>query len=577
MKKISLSVLAIILALLTAASLAGCHGSGREPADSTVETTGAPVTFTFNDQYTVIRPDEDDTEEIEALSLFRAGIRSACGISLSPNTDFVMRGTDMVPGEFEILIGATNRESSQKALGELSCLDWVYRVDSTGVITICGGSPEATINAVRAFLFDIFGYEKDVSDGSPAELTVGTERVYRHKYDFADLTLGGVPINEYTVVRTTSVASARKLAKSFCHSIEKLTGKPMQLVTAAEFTGGRAIYFGTSGNSGKHFEDLPGSYGYIVREVENGIALDFSQQDTAAAASAAFASAYLPSDTSAGTDIALGKADIIRVDLPNTNGLVLKTEKSTKVADGIEYIEHIYRDENGKPVRAYILSVEKGAATLYTGTPRDGTELQGKVSNVANQMKAADSNGKKTIAGVNADFFDMGGTCLPRGLCIKNGELLTSAADRPWFGIRTDGSYVIGNAIGDYKSLNADNTILNAVGGSHILLKSGKIQSIPTNDFSTIRHPRTAVGYNTDGKVFLVVVDGRQPSTSNGASLADLAEIFFSLGCTDALNLDGGGSTTMILKDAAGNCITKNSPSDGSLRAVASTLLVCIP
>ena len=575
MKIRSLSAISLLLALLLTISLGGCNDKTAPPAETTAETTAAPVRFTIDEHYTIIRPDEDDEEEIQALKLFRDGIRSVYGLSLDPTTDFVMPGADMVPGNFEVLIGATNRESSKKAAAELSCLDWIYRIDSAGVITICGGSPEATGNAVRAFLSDMFGYEKDVSEGKPAELTVGTERIYRHSYRFESLSIGGVPIEEYTVVRTTSVASARKLAKSFCHSIERLTGKPMKTVTASEFTGGRAIYFGNSGNGGKHFRDLPGDYGYIIREVDGGIAIDFSMPDTGIAASEMFMSRYISGDCSGSADISLGKSDVISIKLPNTNGLVLKNEIRKPVAAGIEYVERIYRDENGKPVRAYILSVAKGAATLCTGTPRNGTELEGKVSNVSNQMKAADEGGKKTIAGINADFFDMGGTCLPRGLCIKDGKLLTGASDRPWFGIRADGSYVIGNGSGDFQKLNADGTIFNAVGGSHILLDSGKIQSIPSNDFSTIRHPRTAVGYDASGKVFLIVVDGRQPTVSNGASLADLAEIFFSLGCTDALNLDGGGSTTMILKDAAGNRVIKNSPSDGSLRAVSSTLLVC--
>lgn len=318
-------------------------------------------------------------------------------------------------------------------------------------------------------------------------------------------------------------------------------------------------------------------YGYLIRENGGDIAIDFMHIDAGLVALEKFTEAYLPEEPRGDVDIKLRGQDILGIRLENTNGLVLKNETHKTVAAGIEYSELIYRDANGKPVRAYVLSMEKGAGTLYTGTPSDGTVLQGKVSNVVNQMKAADANGKNTIAGINADFFDMGGTCLPRGLCVKNGTLLTPAASRPWFAVRADGSYVLGNGVSDYNKLNADGSILNAVGGSDILIMNGKVQSISTNDFSTIRHPRTAVGYDDSGKVYLLVVDGRQPSISNGASLADLAEIFISLGCTNAINLDGGGSTTMILKDEAGKYVTKNSPSDGSLRSVASTLLVCLP
>lgn len=75
--------------------------------------------------------------------------------------------------------------------------------------------------------------------------------------------------------------------------------------------------------------------------------------------------------------------------------------------------------------------------------------------------------------------------------------------------------------------------------------------------FSVTRHPRTAIGYNKDkSKLYLVTVDGRQKSSA-GMTLKELSEFMLYIGCYDALNLDGGGSTTMIIKDKI-----VNSPSD---------------
>ena len=84
----------------------------------------------------------------------------------------------------------------------------------------------------------------------------------------------------------------------------------------------------------------------------------------------------------------------------------------------------------------------------------------------------------------------------------------------------------------------------------------------------TERHPRTGIGYMQDNsKLFLVVVDGRT-TISEGMTFSELADFMIYLGCYQALNLDGGGSSTMV-----GNGDLKNSPSDGSERLVGSSLL----
>lgn len=91
-----------------------------------------------------------------------------------------------------------------------------------------------------------------------------------------------------------------------------------------------------------------------------------------------------------------------------------------------------------------------------------------------------------------------------------------------------------------------------------------------TKGFDTTRHPRTAVGINDQGNWIFVVVDGRQPGQSLGMTLDELTDLMLSLDCRYAINLDGGGSTTMYL-----NGSVVNSPSDvGGERPVADALLV---
>jgi hypothetical protein len=88
--------------------------------------------------------------------------------------------------------------------------------------------------------------------------------------------------------------------------------------------------------------------------------------------------------------------------------------------------------------------------------------------------------------------------------------------------------------------------------------------------FVNTQHPRTAVGFNEDStRVYFVTVDGRQSGFSVGMSLGELADFLISFGIAHAVNLDGGGSTTMVVHDQV-----VNSPSDpGGERSVANILI----
>tara|TARA_R110000868_G_scaffold410693_4_gene699811 strand:- start:46105 stop:47784 length:1680 start_codon:yes stop_codon:yes gene_type:complete len=84
--------------------------------------------------------------------------------------------------------------------------------------------------------------------------------------------------------------------------------------------------------------------------------------------------------------------------------------------------------------------------------------------------------------------------------------------------------------------------------------------------------PRTAAGYTNDGKAILMVIDGRQGSVSAGVSLNELAEIMISLGATEAINLDGGGSSQMVIGDSL-----INRPSGGTFQRSVATFLAVVP
>ncbi|WP_161808688.1 S-layer homology domain-containing protein [Alkalihalophilus marmarensis] len=110
------------------------------------------------------------------------------------------------------------------------------------------------------------------------------------------------------------------------------------------------------------------------------------------------------------------------------------------------------------------------------------------------------------------------------------------------------------------------------------LLRNGQVQ-ISMNDrspFAAYRAPRTAVGVSKDqSKLYFVTIDGRQPGYSDGATLPELANYMKSIGAHDAINLDGGGSTTMVARlPYAQQVTTINRPSDGNLRSIPTTLQI---
>lgn len=111
-----------------------------------------------------------------------------------------------------------------------------------------------------------------------------------------------------------------------------------------------------------------------------------------------------------------------------------------------------------------------------------------------------------------------------------------------------------------------------------LLLLDNKNTPIPADDFSQKRHPRTAVGKMADGSIMLLVVDGRSEESA-GMNLIELQQVMHWLGCVSALNLDGGGSSTMYIKGAPDNGVV-NYPSDNKKfdhegeREVANTILV---
>jgi Phosphodiester glycosidase len=115
---------------------------------------------------------------------------------------------------------------------------------------------------------------------------------------------------------------------------------------------------------------------------------------------------------------------------------------------------------------------------------------------------------------------------------------------------------------GTWPELNGAPT---AIGGGPAIVRDSRV--IERTD-ARVRHPRSAIGWNKDF-IFLVEVDGRQRDLSVGMTLRELATYLVKLGCTDAMNLDGGGSATCWVYGQV-----MNSPSEGEERGMGNSIVV---
>jgi exopolysaccharide biosynthesis protein len=117
----------------------------------------------------------------------------------------------------------------------------------------------------------------------------------------------------------------------------------------------------------------------------------------------------------------------------------------------------------------------------------------------------------------------------------------------------------------------------DVVSGAGLLIRDGvtisewlKTENLQPATFTDVRHPRTLVGIDRKGMLWLVTIDGRQPEYSVGMTFAELLTLCARLELTNALNLDGGGSTTMVVGGAV-----VNKPSDVTgPRAVSDAIVV---
>lgn len=231
-----------------------------------------------------------------------------------------------------------------------------------------------------------------------------------------------------------------------------------------------------------------------------------------------------------------------------SDDFAVKAQTERVLYEGVTLYEKTYVAAGYGEVEAYVLAIDAAAnvelkVSAGAWDETNNAENPAEAKTVANHFRAVKNAGYNVLAMINGGFFDLNNTksYVPYGVQIVDGEVKQAPStdnnySDNWFGMTTDGKYVISNAAGyaDYEG-----NVQQAVGGGKLLIVDG----VPV-DLTSDRAYRTAVGVNANGDLVMVAVAD--------ATYSDVCHIFVDMGLdiVTVLNLDGGGSTAMYVPGA---------------------------
>ena len=234
------------------------------------------------------------------------------------------------------------------------------------------------------------------------------------------------------------------------------------------------------------------------------------------------------------------------------------------VTNGLDYYQMRLQTDAGEKLDTYLLRTDMSKGLdIRVAISNETTPSEWYTQTLTQMARHIDSRNNPVYAMINADFCDNREPIRPRGPVHMNGEVWCATysldPDFPqqglsYVGVTEDGRMSIGTKA-EYEYVKG--SLKQCTGAGVVLIQNSNIIA-----WESARHPRTGIGYTPDNIVWMLAVDGRHKGTE-GMTYMEMASIFSSLGCEAAVNLDGGGSTEMIVRNPRTDIIEIcNWPSD---------------
>ena len=289
--------------------------------------------------------------------------------------------------------------------------------------------------------------------------------------------------------------------------------------------------------------------------------------------------------------VAYGYTGGLRLGAVSSGSHTVSSQKQYSILTGMTETDLVLKDKSGNRIEGHMMEIAPGAAVTakvsYPGYYKKGSTAESRKafadspvwSKKTTTGQAADFTavtGQPVLFAINTDNFiteATAGSGLTVGQCcghlIMEGNICqtTEHRARPFFAVLKDGSFAIRDANGDLSD------VVEATSGRIYIVKDGKNVVDPAHSQELGLMPYNSIGLKRDGTVVVFQVDGRR-SDSVGFTEMEMAEYLLAQDVYTALILDGGGSATFASQRAGDSKLSvRNQPSDGTERALGSTLL----